>query len=291
MFTGLPAFPELGKEIFADDLSVNLGGSAIVAAGLEKLGAKVGLIADLGTDTFSQIVRGLLDSLNLDSTLVREHPYPMPQTTVALSYPEDRAFITRFQPAQSPPDLESLFQAHPAPHLHYCGFLSILESPLAASIAHKARMTVSADTGWDTDALMDPRLRSLVAELDVFMPSSSEICYMAENEDYRTSAAIIADTMLKDNMIVVKRGGSGATLFVNGEARYQAAALPVQPVDTTGAGDAFDAGFLYAYLNGKPIEECTRYGVVCGSLSTTGIGGINALPSLAEVESWLQRLP
>jgi hypothetical protein len=291
VFTGLPAFPELGKEIFADRLSVSVGGSAIVAAGLKRLGAHVGLIADLGDDAFSQVVREMLDSEGLDRSLVREHEYPLPRTTVALSYPEDRAFVTRFQRPQSPPDLETLLGSHPALHLHIGSFLAAEESPLAAAVAHNAGMTVSMDPGWDEVALRNPRLHSLVAEMDVFLPNRSEVCHMGESDDYLAIATTIRAKMRKGSTLVVKGGEAGATAFANGDELFQAQALPVNPVDTTGAGDAFDAGYLFAYLNGQSIEQCLRYATVCGSLSTQGVGGVDALPTLAEAESWLKGSP
>jgi sugar/nucleoside kinase (ribokinase family) len=67
--------------------------------------------------------------------------------------------------------------------------------------------------------------------------------------------------------------------------------LPVTPIDTTGAGDAFDAGFVYAFVNGLPLETCMRYGAVCGGLATTAQGGTGGLPTLTEVEAWLSKLP
>ncbi len=66
IFTGLPTMPTLGTELFADELTVTIGGSAIVAAGLHKLGARTGLIADLGNDPLSDVVRRLMDDLGVD---------------------------------------------------------------------------------------------------------------------------------------------------------------------------------------------------------------------------------
>lgn len=292
IFTDLPGLPVLGTELFAGDLTATVGGSAIVAAGLHRLGARVGLIADLGTDPFSRIVRAELDAIGLDRSLIREHPQPLPRTTVALSFPADRAFVTRFAQPQTPPDLAAVLASHPARHLHICSFLAALETPNAADLAHAAGMTVSFDPGWDDVALHDARLAALVKRLDIFLPSRMELCHMAGTDDPARAAAHIARTMPASALLVMKQGAAGATAF-SGDGRPCAhvGVLPVTPVDTTGAGDAFDAGFLYAYVNNNPVEQCMRYGAVCGGLSTTGRGGIDALPVRTEVDAWLPKLP
>ena len=117
IFTDLPGMPELNTEIFAGDFTIAIGGSAIVAVALHRLGAKVGLIAELGNDPMSRMVATMMDDIGLDRTLIREHPRPLPQITVALSFPQDRAFVTRFERPESPPDLQSILSQHPSKHL------------------------------------------------------------------------------------------------------------------------------------------------------------------------------
>jgi len=288
IFTDLPTMPRLGTEIFAGGFSVAPGGSAIVAAGLQRLGARVGLIADLGDDLISRIIRDMLDELGIDRRLIREHPYPLPQVTAALSFPHDRAFVTRFQKPDEPVDLETLLEAHSAKHFHIYGFLAALEHPLACQIAHTAGLTVSLDPGWDEEALRDLRLLTMIRELDVFLPSKSELCYIAQEENTEVALAKIGSTM-KRGMIIMKNGEAGATAYSQ-EAHVSIPALPVTPVDTTGAGDSFDAGFLFRYVQGKSLASCLQYGAICGGLSTTKAGGATAAPTYAEVQDWLSKL-
>lgn len=291
IFTDLPGLPALGTEIYAGDFTVTVGGSAIVAAGLRQLGARVGLIADLGNDPLSLVARTVLDDLGLDRTLIREHPQPLPQVTVALSFPQDRAFVTRFQRPAAPPDLAALLRDHPARHLHVCSLLAALETPDAAMLAHAAGMTVSMDPGWDAAGLRDPRLLAMIAELDLFMPNEAELCHIAGAAAVADAAAHVL-ALMAHGALVLKRGAAGATVYTaQGEPPRHMAALPVTAVDTTGAGDAFDAGFLNSYFRGAPLDDCMRAGSVCGSLSTTAVGGITALPTSTEVEQWLARSP
>jgi sugar/nucleoside kinase (ribokinase family) len=289
IFTGLPKMPELGTEIFSEDFTMTVGGSAIVAAGLRKLGADVGFVADLGNDIMSRAVVQMLDDMDIDRTLIREHPHPLPQLTVALSFPQDRAFVTRFERPQSPVDLAALLKVHSAKHLHISSFLAALENPDAPRIAHEAGLTVSMDPGWDEDALRDPRLKAMIAELDVFLPSESELCYIADEPDVEAALAQIGATMT-NGQIVLKQGKRGATAYRHNTYRERVGALTVNPVDTTGAGDSFDAGFLFQYAQGADLMLCLQYGAVCGALSTTKVGGATAAPTHEEVKAWLSKL-
>lgn len=289
IFTDLARMPNLGEELYAGDFTATVGGSAIVAVGLHKLGARVGLIADLGNDPLSQIVRQVLENLGLDLTLVRHHDYPLPQVTAALSFPNDRAFVTCFRRPLVARDLSDLLRHHSAKHLHVCSFLAAQEIPTACDLTHALGMTISLDPGWDETALRDPRLAALIANLDLFMPNEKELCHIARVDNSREAAAQILST-LNRGKIILKQGATGATAYSADDEPIYVAALPITPVDTTGAGDAFDAGFLREYVRGASLVDCVRMGVVCGSLSTTARGGIAALPALTEANEWLAKL-
>lgn len=289
IFTNLPSMPVLGEEIFAGDFTVTIGGSAIVAVGLQRLGANVGLIADIGNDPLSKLLKTMLQEMNVDTTLIREHPHPLPQVTAALSFPHDRAFVTRFVKPKEPVDLRQVFQEYPAKHIHLSSFLGALELSDACQIAHEFGLTVSLDPGWDEDGLRDPRLHQMITELDVFLPSQSELCYIADEDDVEAALSQTAKTM-KDGMIILKQGKNGATAFSE-NLRESVPALPVTPIDTTGAGDSFDAGFLFRYIQGQPLADCMKYGAICGALSTTKAGGATSAPTHEEVKAWLSKLP
>jgi sugar/nucleoside kinase (ribokinase family) len=290
IFTGLPEFPALGKEIFAADLKLSAGGSAIVAAGIHRLGRKVGLVASLGSDPISDLLWQLLGELGLDRSLITRHPGALHQLTVGLSYPHDRAFITRFEHPASPPDLASILTAHPARHLHLCSYLAALEVPDACRLAHAAGMSVSLDPGWDEHALRDPSLLALIKDLDFFMPNRPELELIADSEDCGQAAGALLSRM-GHGRIVMKNGDRGASLYSHdSQENLHLPALPVTVVDTTGAGDAFDAGFLSACVQGLPLKDCMQYGIICGSLAVTASGGTAGIPDLEEVNQWLSKL-
>ncbi len=150
--------PCLGEELFAENLTFGIGGCTIVANGLQRLGVKVGLAADLGNDPISHIMWHLLEEKGLDCSLIRKHPMPITQLSVALSYPKDRAFVTCFQRPQEPLKLADLLEKHPSRHVHICSLLTALECTQAVQIAHAHGATVSLDPGWDEIGLKDPHL-------------------------------------------------------------------------------------------------------------------------------------
>jgi len=291
IFTDLPSMPVLGKEIFASDLSISVGGSAITAVGLHRLGARVGLITDLGNDPLSNVAFQILEEFGIDRSLVHKHPYPLQQVTVALSFAKDRAFITRFQRPQNAQDLAGIFNKYSTQHLHVCSLLAVLDAPDAINVAHAAGATVSMDPGWDDQLLQDSRISAFIEELDIFMPSETEIQEITQMEDLKKA---IHQTIhkLRHGDLVIKIGSKGAIGYQNKEQKEtRVSSISITPVDTTGAGDAFDAGFLFAYLKGLSFHTCMQYGVVCGGLTTTAPGGATAFPTLTEVQKWLLKLP
>src|SRR4029078_8380438 len=88
-------------------------------------------------------------------------------------------------------------------------------------------------------------------------------------------------------IVVVKRGASGACAAGAGEAPVRVAAMPVDPVDTTGAGDSFNAGFLRAWLDGGTLGDCLELGAVSGALLTSAVGGVDGQATFAEATAAL----
>jgi sugar/nucleoside kinase (ribokinase family) len=85
----------------------------------------------------------------------------------------------------------------------------------------------------------------------------------------------------KANVVAVKMGSAGG-MAAAGEKVEKAPAIPVVVVDTVGAGDTFDAGFVYGFLAGWPLLKTLKLGIACGSLSTQKPGGLEGQPRLAQ---------
>ncbi len=121
-------------------------------------------------------------------------------------------------------------------------------------------------------------LADTLARTDVFLPNDTELQAIAKLTEVAPALAKLAGQV---PLVAVKLGPEGAVARRGAES-VTAAAMPVTVIDTTGAGDSFDAGFIFGYLSGWELSRSLRLGCVCGALSTRAAGGTDAQPTLAE---------
>lgn len=261
--------PTLGTEVFADDLGVHAGGGAfITAATLAALGRPTALAAVLPAPPFGAPVNAEMDAAGVDTGFcMAAAPGSAPQVTVAIVQGGDRAFLTK---ASGPavPDLDAdALRSSGATHLHIGELRSLKEHPGLLAAARDAGLTVSLDCSWD-DAL-DAGDAKLIAGVDLFLPNAEE--------EARLAAFGIGGNCAP--LTVVKRGAEGATALANGKS-ITMPGLSVPVVDTTGAGDAFNGGFLDRWLDGAPLEDCLEAGNACGAASVQHSGGTGGLATV-----------
>ena len=170
---------------------------------------------------------------------------------------------------------------HSARHIHVASyFLQTALQPGLVQLFRRARelgLSTSLDTNYDPAGQWQG-FDALLACTHVFLPNEKEACSLAGCETIDQAADYLAE---KVETLALKLGAQGALGRRSGQ-KSQVATLPVSVVDTVGAGDSFDAGFIYAYLQGWPLEKALQLAAVCGALSTTGAGGTQAQPTLAQ---------
>jgi len=287
IFTGLPEPPALGREVYAQELTITAGGALSTAVALKRLGLRPGLVAELGNDPFSRFVLHQIETENLDTTLLRQHPGPLPVITVAFSLAEDRGFISYAAPSTfQPPGLGLLEQAQ-ASVLHF-GNLHLASKSQPLMEAARARgMWVTSDCQWPPLPLAEPATRQTLSLLDCFMPNAEEARAMTESG---TAEEALHHLALHAPQVVIKDGCQGAW-GLEGARWVRVAPLSVEAVDTTGAGDCFNAGYLLGCLEGLPLEMRLHYGNICGACAVRAAGGYTATPTRKEFEDWLRRFP
>jgi sugar/nucleoside kinase (ribokinase family) len=285
IFRGLsrPTLP--GAEVFAEEFRLLPGGAFTLAMALHRLGHDVVWATDFGNDLFSQHVLSAARAEGLNEVGFRHHHIPLRSITVVFSYPRDRA-MTTYQDQISRPSLATLLRQH-QPRMLLLPSLQYGQATLAAlCLAHELGTQVFMDCQDVPGTLENPVLRDTLAQVDFFAPNANEALRLTGTttvEDALDALADIVDT------VIIKRGSAGATAVQHGQ-RYDIASIPLAAVDTTGAGDCFNAGFIHAQLTGHDLPDCLAAGVACGGAAITDLG-CSAAPNLVELQQWLSHVP
>ena len=285
IFTGLPAFPRLGVEVVATAFRMTPGGAYNPAAAMHRLGLRVGWAADFGDDDFSRFVLEHARDEGLDPALFVHHKRPLRQITVAASYPEDRAFIAYYDPAPAvPAAAAALVRATArAVHLPALAHDSLFAAGRLLVRAKGMKLLMDGNSHEDV-SLADAEVRQAIASVDLFLPNALEVRRLTGEQDLERGMGLLAGLV---PLLVVKDGAGGAYACQGGTVLHEPA-LTLTPLDTTGAGDCFDAGFIAAWLEGRPLRECLQWGNVVGGLSTEGMGGTGRVVRREEVEERLR---
>jgi sugar/nucleoside kinase (ribokinase family) len=290
IMSGFDAWPQPGREAVAREYHREIGGgAAITACGLAKLGLRTSVMGIVGSDQGAWIVDELRRSL-VDTSAIRFDTAEPTGFTVVATMPEDRAFFT--YPGANRGFAELLTETTSAGGLSHARHVHLASAPAldnaAALLAciHENGCTVSFDGGWHEDWLSDPRSVALLPLIDVYLPNESEAVRMMGVED--TEECLRRFHRAGAKCVAVKLGGRGSAALMNGEIVF-CSSPEVKSVDTTGAGDCFDAGFLYAWMNGEPPAVCLQMANICGALSTEAFGGVDGFPTRERLEEELKR--
>lgn len=274
VFNGLDAMPQLGRELFARDFAITPGGGAfITAAHAVAVGRPAALVARYGTDVISRGLESEIAALGIDLQFLERSADAGPQVTVVMVQDSERAFLSRRAGRALPATFEAALDWPDAAHLHIAEYATLHEIPHAIDAARQRGHTVSLDPSWDPSLIGDPQFFERVMGADVFLPNLEEARALTGCED---PAAILEILARYFPVVALKCGADGAWVIINGETSHRAAPS-VKVIDTTGAGDAFNAGFLDAWLDGGGGQECLAAAIEAGSRSVQATGGIGSL--------------
>jgi sugar/nucleoside kinase (ribokinase family) len=287
---GYQAFPTPGKEVLVDDFVMVLGSaSAICAMGLARLGDPVAFLGKVGDDPWGQYCLSALTGRGIDISRVVNDPALKTGVTVAITSPKDRALVSFLGSinALTPEDLPAQAMAG-FDHLHVSSFfLQDRLGPGCAQVFERARragLTTSLDPGCDPSERWDGGIRKTLEQVDVFFPNEVELAGLSRCEDPAEGLRRLDNGR---TLIVAKLGAGGAMVLDRGRPLH-VPSFKVVTLDTTGAGDSFNAGFLHAWLRSAPLPDCLRLGSACGALSTLGLGGTARQPTLEEAEALIR---
>ena len=277
-----PAFGQ--QEKLVDNISLVIGGSAaITAVAAARLGLSVALVAAVGADPAGTFMLDQLAREGVDvSAVVRREDLPTGMT-VALSRGGDRAILTALGAMTSltAADVPGTLLAR-SRHVHVSSYF-LLEDSLGPGVAgllaaaRGAGATTSLDTNWDpSERWGDQRLSGAIAQADVLLPNEAEALRLSGAASLDAAARTLTTT---GSRLVVKLGERGV-LCADGHARHRVSVPLVAPMDTTGAGDCFNAGLIAGLLQGLPLPEAAALGCAAGALSTGAPGGTASAPDM-----------
>lgn len=302
VFSGLPHWPVLGQEMYVSDFAISVGAVFNTAATLSRLGLRVGLLCEVGNDFWSRYILEEIERAGISRDLVFVRDYPLRSLSVCLPYQGERGFISYVDPTRDNAghagEVLSAEQ-HTGSESAMHGFAPDLLNSLADTTCAAAffyvypRMravlellsqrstTIFLDAGWSLNTLTDGYLAELVRYGSYFMPNQAEATLITGLQSPEKAVRALAQL---GPTSIVKVGASGV-IACRGREVLHCPALPIaEVVDTTGAGDAFDAGFIYGVLQGYSLLDALRCGNICGSLSTRALTGTAAVPTAAELE-------
>lgn len=285
IFTGLAEIPKLGGEVYSREFSLIPGGCYNTALALYRLGLCAGWACDFGDDLFSHFVLQRAREAGIDTRFFTYHPYPVRRITAAFSFSHDRGFISFIDEIEQTSAIPLIKQYKPQclflPHLHYGEKYQDIFATAKQESAMIFMDCQSIDITLDT-----PGVREAISSVDIFSPNQAEALQLTGADSVEGALAILAQSA---PMVVIKTGMQGA-IAQQGNEVIRSPALNIQAVDTTGAGDCFNAGFLYAYLIRKlPLDKCLVAANYCGGISTTDVGG-SAIPEVKQLEEHLKRI-
>jgi sugar/nucleoside kinase (ribokinase family) len=273
---GFDKYPQRGQEAFAREFRREAGGgAAITACGLATLGTRTGIFAVAGADHHTWIA-GRLKENGVETAALACDPVELTGFTVAVTAPEDRTFFSYIGANRNFAAAIAGASFDGVRHVHLGWAPPWDVAPRLIDRIHRAGATVSIDAGSHAQWLRDPRALDVLRSTDLFFPSKTEAASLTGEGDPAGMLQRFAEAGLSG--VALKLGHLGSRLLLKG-AMYEAAPHRVTPVDPTGAGDCFDAGFLHAWLHGESPERCLAMANVCGALSTEAYGGIAAFPS------------
>lgn len=286
ILNSIDSFPEMGKEKIAKDMTLTLGSSsAIFASNLSTLGAKVAFIGKIGDDAFGNLVGESLRMKKVNTDLIIKSKKANTGATIVLNYSEDRAMVT-YPGAMEDLTIDDISEEtiKSAGHLHFSSyFLQPGIQPGLKSLFERAKrhgLTTSLDIQWDPQEKWNFNYREILPLVDVFLPNEQEALLLTNESTLEN--AINKLTPLARH-VIIKLGGKGSIAATGKNIVFKESYYNKNVVDAIGAGDSFNAGFIFRFIKGYNIDDCQKFGNLTGAINTTAAGGTAAFESYEQV--------
>lgn len=277
IFHSLKETPALGAEVLAGAFDTVPGGSFTPALSFARLGVKAHWACGLGTDLYSALIRDEAKKAGISDVLFQNLDRPLRRVTSVFSMQADRGFLTFVDGPDPVVDADRVLDCRPR-ILLLQGLSALLANLALVRRARSAGILVISDCGHVEDSLDNQEICAALAAIDIFMPNATEASQLTgETEPEKMLSRLGREV----SQLVVKAGADGAYGLEGGRIHH-VPAKQVDVVDPTGAGDSFNAGFVYGLLKGQSYQDAMALGGLNGSISTTDLGG-RAVPDEAQL--------
>ena len=288
LVTSAPEFPRPGETIKGSGFATFTGGKgANQAVALAKLGADTAMIGKTGNDVYADEYLRWFKELNVDTAGVKKEDTSTGIAVITVDKSGENSIIIV---AGANGLVDAKYIRQNGNIIKNAGFLLLqLEVPVEA--VTEAAIT-AAENG--TVVILDPAPASpvpdeLLKHTDIITPNETEAEALTgvkpkDEAGFAEAGRILTSRGVKT--AVMKAGKDGAYIYQNGQLTH-VAGFKVNSVDTTAAGDTFNAGLAYALGEKMPLFDAVRFANAAGAISTTKKGAQSGMPSLAEVKALL----
>ena len=309
----VPEYPQKGGEGLAEQGHIFCGGSAAnTAIVLGRFGVSVGIIGRVGQDALAPVALGALAEAGVDGSCIQRDPRTITGIILVAVTPdgERTMFGCRGANVRTDPDLLDEEYIAQASIFHLSGY-SLLADPQreaalrALEVAHGAGLTVTVDLGLEAVMRATDRVKSILPKVDVLFPNQAEAEYLTGRKDIEGALECLLDYGV--GVVALKLGKRGCAIGSSepwpapfdrkrsavrtGSTEGRMFTVPgfaVPPVDTTGAGDSFDAGLILGIVEGWGWRESALLADALGALTATVEGAGTSLAERREVRAFLE---
>lgn len=281
LFGGVKQLPNSGEEVLSDSFSIQLGGGTLVyPVALTRLGADCRVILKKSDSLQSNLAYSLLRECGIQEITALPVDFDPVMTTAVISQAHDRSFVAHNDPRAFAFDDDFLFESLRSSRVV---FATEQNAGLIPRLKREG-CTVVFDVGWSEDLSLE-KYAGVLRQVDYFTPNDKEALKLTGAADVQESLAILRRYVPYP---IVSCGADGCMTVLDGSILHIPVPKGIHAVDTTGAGDNFMAGLIYAVSQGMPVADCVKFAACTGSLSTTALGCYGAAYTLEDVRRLLR---
>lgn len=285
LYKGFERLPKLGEELYCDEFSLQLGGGLpATLINLGRLGVSARIATELGNDMFSEFAKSKFQENGVEPANLYDGDKIPLNITSAIILPADRTFFTYGKGSIDPSDeaKEAFYRMAAGAKvvlMHPGGFLPVYRRLKAEGTK------LVLDTGWDEE-LSFSKYGEYLELADYYTPNRKEAMQITGTTSPEAAAERLR--VYFDN-VVVKVDKDGCIGMDGGEMFFVPSIDEFQNVDSTGAGDAFLAGFVYGLMHDCPLKQCIAYGNITGGKAVTAVGALSAYVTEPELQAYYEK--